>query len=79
MEYGMEDFWYGTEMEWKKMASMEYGKIGFQSIPYHALVEKCIKEMKCLSKLVNLKRIRNARRGSGGEVLSRWAIFKFFL
>ena len=37
MEYGMEDFWYGMEMEWKKIASMEYGKIVFHSIPYHAL------------------------------------------
>ena len=34
----MEDFWYGMEMEWKKIASMEYGKIVFHSIPYHALV-----------------------------------------
>ena len=24
-------------MEWKKIASMEYGKIVFHSIPYHAL------------------------------------------
>ena len=38
MEYGMEDFWYGMEMEWKKIASMEYGKIVFHSIPYHALI-----------------------------------------
>ena len=38
MEYGMEDFWYGMEMEWKKIASMEYGKIVFHLIPYHALV-----------------------------------------
>ena len=37
MEYGMEDFWYGMEMEWKKIASMEYGKIVFHSIPFHAL------------------------------------------
>ena len=37
MEYGMEDFWYGMEMEWKKIASMEYGKIVFHSFPYHAL------------------------------------------
>ena len=29
----MEDFWYGMEMEWKKIASMEYGKIVFHSIP----------------------------------------------
>ena len=34
----MEDFQYGMEMEWKKIASMEYGKIVFHSIPYHALV-----------------------------------------
>ena len=33
----MEDFWYGMEMEWKKIANMEYGKIVFHSIPYHAL------------------------------------------
>ena len=38
MEYGLEDFWYGMEMEWKKIASMEYGKIVFHSIPYHALL-----------------------------------------
>ena len=38
MKYGMEDFWYGMEMEWKKIASMEYGKIFFHSIPYHALL-----------------------------------------
>ena len=37
MEYGIEDFWYGMEMEWKKIARMEYGKIVFHSIPYHAL------------------------------------------
>ena len=29
----MEDFWYGMEMEWKKTASMEYGKIVFHSTP----------------------------------------------
>ena len=33
----MEDFWYGMEMEWKKIASIEYRKIVFHSIPYHAL------------------------------------------
>ena len=33
MEYEIEDFWYGMEMEWKKIASMEYGKIVFHSIP----------------------------------------------
>ena len=33
MEYGMEDFWYGMKMELKKIASMEYGKIIFHSIP----------------------------------------------
>ena len=32
MEYGMEDFLYEMEMEWKKIASMEYGKIIFHSI-----------------------------------------------
>ena len=34
----MEDFWYGMEMEWKKIAIMEYGKIVFHSISYHALI-----------------------------------------
>ena len=38
MEYGMEDFQYEMEMKWKKIASMEYGKIVFHSIPYHALL-----------------------------------------
>ena len=36
----MEDFWYGMEMEWKKIASMEYGKIVHHSISYHALVKE---------------------------------------
>ena len=30
-------FFYGMEMEWKKIATIEYGKIVFHSIPYHAL------------------------------------------
>ena len=39
----MEDFWYEMEMEWKKIASMEYGKIVLHSIPcpvsvYYAIV-----------------------------------------
>ena len=38
MEYGMENFWYGMEMQWKKIARMEYGKIIFHFIPYHALL-----------------------------------------
>ena len=29
--------WKIFGMEWKKIASMEYGKIVFHSIPYHAL------------------------------------------
>ena len=37
MQYGMEDFWYGMEMEWKKIASMDYGKIVFHSIPFHTM------------------------------------------
>ena len=41
--------WYGSiewnmeenfSMEWKKIARMEYGKIVFHSIPYHALARK---------------------------------------
>ena len=34
-EWNME--WKIFGMEWKKIASMEYGKIVFHSIPYHAL------------------------------------------
>ena len=34
----MEDFMYRMEMERKKIASMEYGKIIFHFISYHALV-----------------------------------------
>ena len=33
----MEDFKYGMETEWKKISRMEYRKIVFYSIPYHAL------------------------------------------
>ena len=36
MEWNME--WKIFSMEWKKISSMEYGKIVFHSIPYHALV-----------------------------------------
>ena len=32
MEYEMEDFQHRMEMEWKKIASMKYGKIVFHSI-----------------------------------------------
>ena len=35
MEWNME--WKIFSMEWKKIVSMEYGKIIFHSIPYHAL------------------------------------------
>ena len=35
MEWNME--WKIFGMEWKKIASMEYGKIVFHSFPYHAL------------------------------------------
>ena len=35
MQWNME--WKILSMEWKKIASMEYGKIVFHSIPYHAL------------------------------------------
>ena len=34
----MEDFCYGMDMEWNKIASMEYGKNVFHPISYHALV-----------------------------------------
>ena len=37
MEYKMEDFLYGMEMEWKKIARMKYRKIIFHFIPHHAL------------------------------------------
>ena len=36
IEWNME--WKIFGMEWKKIASMEYGKIVFHSIPYHALL-----------------------------------------
>ena len=35
MEWNME--WKIFSMEWTKIAGMEYGKIVFHSIPYHAL------------------------------------------
>ena len=35
MEWNIE--WKIVSMEWKKIASMEYGKIVFNSIPYHAM------------------------------------------
>ena len=37
MEWNMEEYF---SMEWKKIAHMEYGKIVFHSIPYHALARK---------------------------------------
>ena len=42
MEWNMEENfsmeWKIFSMEWKKIARMEYGKIVFHSIPYHALI-----------------------------------------
>ena len=32
-------------MEWKKISSMEYGKIVFHSIPYHALLNAAVSEI----------------------------------
>ena len=49
----MEDFWYGMEMEWKKIASMEYGKIIFHSIPYHALLNNRIIVIENRQKIFN--------------------------
>ena len=40
MEWNME--WKIFGMEWKKIASMEYGKIVFHSNPYHALLVSVI-------------------------------------
>ena len=37
MEWNME--WKIFSTEWKKIASMEYGKFVFHSIPYHALLK----------------------------------------
>ena len=33
----MKDFLYEMEIEWMKIATIDYEKIFFQSIPYHAL------------------------------------------
>ena len=49
-------------MEWKKIASMEYGKIVFHSIPYHALF--LVKE---LNKGVGVGGILPTRRKSIGQ------------
>ena len=59
-QYGMEDFWYGMEMEWKKIVSMEYGKIVFHSIPYHALL---CDGVETASKFSNLGDRQNATGG----------------
>ena len=55
----MEDFWYGMEMEWKKIVSMEYGKIVFHSIPYHALIasERSIKQLDFFDWLSNVNNL----------------------
>ena len=44
MEWDME--WKIFSMEWKKIASMEHGKIVFHSIPYHALKPRGCKRSK---------------------------------
>ena len=50
MEWNIEENfsmeWKIFGMEWKKIANMEYGKIVFHSIPYHALtiiISVCLK------------------------------------
>ena len=42
------------EIEWKKIASMEYGKIIFHSIPYHALLATKIVSVLPMQTLVHL-------------------------
>ena len=42
MQYGVGNFQYGMEMEWKKIAKMKYGKIVFHSITYHPLVTEAL-------------------------------------
>ena len=43
MEWKME--WKIFGMEWKKIASIEYGKIVFLSISYHALPRRCVEKV----------------------------------
>ena len=43
MEWNIEEnFSMEWNMEWKKIASTEYGKIVFHSIPYQALIKAMI-------------------------------------
>ena len=43
-------------MEWKKLACMEYEKIVFHSIPYHALVTRRMEKIKI--ELLNADQLR---------------------
>ena len=58
MEWNMEENFsmewkiFSMEWKWKKIASMEYGKIVFHSIPYHALVKTGEVEVNCYLTLV---------------------------
>ena len=69
MQYGVGDFQYGMEMEWKKIARMKYGKIVFHSITYHPLVTEALSfflGLKCTEgghkvvKLISLKQEVNS-------------------
>ena len=48
-----ENFSMEWNMEWKKIASMEYGKIVFHSIPYQALSTTQVKYNSLQSKLAS--------------------------
>ena len=63
MEWNMEENfsmeWKISGMEWKKIASMEYGKIVFHFIPYHALLLRG--PGKCLQCLLHRTLLRFSR------------------
>ena len=58
MEWNME--WKIFGKEWKKIASMEYGKIVFHSIQYHALL--AVQNAKTFSS--GLRQLRNWKKNS---------------
>ena len=60
MEENFSMEWKIFSMEWKKILSMEYGKIVFHSIPYHVL-NKCGQKVLVVTispKIFKLKRMK---------------------
>ena len=74
----MEDFKYGMKMEWKKIASMDYGKIIFHSKPCTEFLGNCSGKVSLSSSVLRLHRNDNSLLRSNKSEL-RKVVYVFML